>query len=97
VVHATPRPLYPGEDQAPIVQEDRRTPGPVWTGAENLASPEIIRVSTSVNRIFELETGVLVTFTSVKLQDVCVHVCVCVSVCLQFSATEKNAYTYLKE
>jgi len=47
----------PGEDQAPIVQEDGRAPGPSWTGAENLATPEIIRASTLVNRIFELFLG----------------------------------------
>ena len=28
----------PGEDPVPIVQEDGWAPGPVWTGAENLAS-----------------------------------------------------------
>ena len=33
----TPRPLFtPGKDQVPIVQ-DADYPGPVWTGAENLA------------------------------------------------------------
>jgi hypothetical protein len=38
VVNATPRPLYPRErDPVPIVQEDGWAPGPVWTGAENLA------------------------------------------------------------
>ena len=38
VVNATPRPLYPRErDSALIVQEAGWAPGPVWTGAENLA------------------------------------------------------------
>ena len=38
VVNATPRPLYPPrKDQVPIVQEAGWAPGPVWTGAENLA------------------------------------------------------------
>ena len=33
-----PRPFYPRErDPLPIVQEAGRAPGPVWTGAENLA------------------------------------------------------------
>jgi len=33
-----PRPLFtPGKDPAPIVQEAEWAPGPVWTGAENLA------------------------------------------------------------
>ena len=29
--------LYPGIDPVPIVQEAGWAPGPVWTGAENLA------------------------------------------------------------
>ena len=34
-----PRPLFtPGKDPVPIVQEAGLAPGPVWTGAENLAS-----------------------------------------------------------
>ena len=38
-VSVTPRPLFtPGKDQVPIVQEAGWTPGPVWTGAENLDS-----------------------------------------------------------
>jgi hypothetical protein len=42
VVNATPRPLYPREsDPVPILQEPVWAPGPVWTGAENLASTEI--------------------------------------------------------
>jgi len=37
-VSIMPRPLFtPGKDQVPIVQEDGWAPGPVWTGAENLA------------------------------------------------------------
>ena len=36
--NATPRPLYPRErDPLPILQEAGQVPGPVWTGAENLA------------------------------------------------------------
>ena len=35
--HATPRSLYPRE--VPIVQEVGWASEPVWTGAENLASP----------------------------------------------------------
>jgi len=35
----TPRSLFtPGKDPVPIVQEAGWAPGPVWTGAENLAS-----------------------------------------------------------
>jgi len=35
----TPRPgrFTPGKDPVPIVQEGGWAPGPVWTGAENLA------------------------------------------------------------
>ena len=34
----TPRPLFtPGKDPVPIIQEVGWAPGPVWTGAENLA------------------------------------------------------------
>jgi hypothetical protein len=37
-VSVTPRPLYiPRKDPVPIVQEAGWAPGPVWTGAENLA------------------------------------------------------------
>jgi len=38
VVSVTPRPLFTsGKDPVPIVQETGWAPGPVWTGAENLA------------------------------------------------------------
>ena len=38
VVNATPRPLYPRKrEPVPIVLEAVCAPGPVWTGAENLA------------------------------------------------------------
>ena len=33
----TPAALYPRKDPVPIVQEVGWAPGPVWTGAENLA------------------------------------------------------------
>jgi len=37
-VNVTPRPLFAhGKDPVPIVQEAGWDPGPVWTGAENLA------------------------------------------------------------
>jgi hypothetical protein len=37
-VSVTPRPLStPGKDPVPIVQEAGWAPGPVWSGAENLA------------------------------------------------------------
>ena len=37
-LHA-PDAFTPEKDPVPIVQEARRAPGPVWTGAENLAPP----------------------------------------------------------
>ena len=33
--------LTPGKDLVPIVQEAGWASGPVWTGAENLAPPEV--------------------------------------------------------
>jgi hypothetical protein len=39
-VSVMPRPLFtPGKDPVPMVQEAGWAPGPVWTGAENLAPP----------------------------------------------------------
>ena len=39
-VSVTPWPLFtPGKDPVPIVQEAGWAPGPVWTGAANLAPP----------------------------------------------------------
>jgi hypothetical protein len=41
-VSVTPRPLFtPGKDPVPILQEAGWAPGPVWTGAENLAPARI--------------------------------------------------------
>ena len=41
-VSVTPWPLFtPGKDPVPIVQEAGWAPGPVWTGAENLAPTRI--------------------------------------------------------
>ena len=37
--HHAPAALPPGKDPVPIVQESGWAPGPVWTGAENLAPP----------------------------------------------------------
>jgi hypothetical protein len=42
VVSSTPRPYFtPRKDPVPTVQEAGWAPGPVWTGAENLASTGI--------------------------------------------------------
>ena len=40
---SAPRPnrFTPGKDPVPIVQEAAWAPGPVWTGAENLATTGI--------------------------------------------------------
>jgi hypothetical protein len=41
-VSVTPRPLFtPGKEPVPIVQKAEWDPGPVWTGAENLAPNRI--------------------------------------------------------
>ena len=41
-ISVTPRPLFiPGKDPVPTVQEAEWAPGPVWTGAEKLASTGI--------------------------------------------------------
>jgi hypothetical protein len=53
----TPRPYFtPGKDPAPIVQEAGWAPGPVWTGAENIALtgigyPELPARSQSLYRL----------------------------------------------
>jgi hypothetical protein len=52
VVNTTPRQLYPGNDQVPIVQEAGCVRGPVWTGAENLTVTGI----RSVDRIARSES-----------------------------------------
>jgi hypothetical protein len=50
-VSVTPRPLFtPGKDPVPTVQEAGWAPGPVWTGAENLA-PTGIRSPDRPTRI----------------------------------------------
>jgi hypothetical protein len=56
-VSVTPQPLFtPGKEPVPIVQEAGWAPGPVWTGAENLAptgirSPDRPARSESIVRI----------------------------------------------
>jgi len=59
-VSVTPRPLFtPGKHSVPIVQEAGWAPGPVWTGAENLAptgirSPDRPARSQSLYRLLYL-------------------------------------------
>jgi hypothetical protein len=43
--------FIPGKDLVPIVQEARWAPGPVWTGAENLASTRIRSRSQSLYQL----------------------------------------------
>jgi hypothetical protein len=50
MVNANNRPLYPGEDPVPKVQEAGWTPGPVWTGVENLAP-------TGIRSLFILDSS----------------------------------------
>ena len=56
-VSVTPRPLFtPGKDPVPIVHKAGWAPGPVWTGAENIAptgirSPERPARSHSLYRL----------------------------------------------
>jgi len=57
MVNATPRPHFtPGKDPVPTVWEAGWAPGPVWTGAENLAlngirSPDRPACSESLYRL----------------------------------------------
>ena len=78
VVNATPRPLYPHErDPVPIVQDGGWAPGPVWTGAENLA-PTGIR---SVDRPARSESLYRLRYSSPRKVHVSsgMSVCVCPS------------------
>jgi hypothetical protein len=70
VVSSTPRPYFtPGKDPVPIVQEAGWAPGPVWTGAENLAPIGIFFYFTIVSskqqqNNKQLQTCVVVTIWS---------------------------------
>jgi len=93
VISVTPRPLFtPGKDLVPTGREAGWAPGPVWTGAENLAttgirSPDRPACSQSVYRL------------SYRAHSVGVLVCVCV--CVQYlhkMRTRRIAVTiFLKE
>jgi hypothetical protein len=74
-VSVTPRPLFtPGKDPVPIVQDAGWAPGPVWTGAKNLAPTG----SRSPNRpassqsLYPLSYPTHIYFT-VPQQNVSVH------------------------
>jgi len=47
--HATPRPLYPGKEPVPIVQEAGWIPEPVWTGTEDLYAMLYTSTNTGIN------------------------------------------------
>ena len=58
MVNATPRPLYSRErDPVPTVQEAGRAPGPVWTGAENLAPTGIRSPVERQHTVGRMERG----------------------------------------
>ena len=79
-VWSAPRPdrFTPRKDPVPIVQEAGWTPGPVWTGAENLAptgirspdrpacSESLYRLSYPGPRLFSLYVAVMVLFRNAK-------------------------------
>jgi len=68
----TPRPLFiPGKDPVPIVQKAGWTPGPVWTGAENLFATGI----RSPNRLWGRNQVVIRPSTHEALQtsDIGMH------------------------
>ena len=79
-----PRLLFtPGKDPVPIVQEAEWTPGPVWTGAENLAptgiqspdrparSQSLYRLSYPAHRVFRAVTVFckLETWSAILLEE----------------------------
>jgi hypothetical protein len=70
-VSVTPRPLStPGKDPLPIVQEAGWAPGPVWTGAENLAPtgirfPDRPTCSQSLYRLSYPAHGLQITTFSI--------------------------------
>jgi hypothetical protein len=61
VFKATPRPLYPHEDDPISIVEDAGwAPGPVWTGAENLASTGIRSPDPPAHYWHQANLGLLV-------------------------------------
>jgi len=55
-LHA-PAALYPGKDPIPIVQDAGWVPGPVWTGAENLAPTGMEEVPAAYSRYKNVRNG----------------------------------------
>jgi len=80
-VSVTPRPLFTlGKDRVPIVQEAGWAPGPVWTGAENLAptgirSPDRPTRSQSLYRLrYQANTTwVPWTYSNYRADPITVH------------------------
>ena len=73
-----PAALYPGKDAVPIVQEAVWAPGPVWTGAENLAptgilSPDRPASSQSLYRLIYPAHNISVEFDqfSMPVYEIC--------------------------
>jgi hypothetical protein len=57
-----PWPLFtPGKDPVPIEQEAGWAPGPVWTGAENLAPTGIRSPDRPVAAVFTHKMTIIVT------------------------------------
>ena len=75
MVSVTPRPLFtPGKDPVSIVQKAGWAPGPVWTGAENLAltgirSPDRPARSQSLYRLRYPDHRSRVTFTIITVGE----------------------------
>ena len=64
-VSVTPRPLFtPGKDPVSIVQEAGWAPGPVWTGAENLAPTGIRSPKRSARSAVAIPTALPGPFSS---------------------------------
>jgi len=64
-----PRPLFtPGKDPVPTVRETGWAPGPVWTGAENLASTGIRSPGRPAHSFLELGNILETANTRILLQ-----------------------------
>jgi hypothetical protein len=113
VVTATPLPLFPRETPGIIVYEDGWIPGPVWTGAENLAptgirSPDRPARSESLYRLSypgplpviktELNSSQFKFRRSIRnKKNALCKNHVCLSLCLWPSVTEDNVCRILSK
>jgi len=73
-VSVTPRPLFtPGKDLIPIVQEAGWAPGPVWTGAENLAPTGIrsLDLPAHIQSLYRLRYPARVGLMDLQLKKKC--------------------------